>query len=56
MAPAFVAVEVAGVTPPVPPELLVPGVVEVICARGQRVRLAPPIDARVLKAVQAVFG
>jgi transposase len=31
-------------------------VVEMVSASGQRVRLAPPIDARVLKAVLAGFG
>jgi transposase len=54
-APAFVPVEVAGAVP-VSPELLGPGVVEVICTGGQRVRLAPPIDPRVLKTVLAGFG
>ena len=50
---AFVPVEVAGV-PMVPqPEPLGPGVVEVVGPAGQRIRLAPPIDARVLKAVLA---
>jgi transposase len=48
----FVPVEVAG---PIAafPEALPAGVVEVIAASGRRVRLAPPIDARVLKAVLA---
>ena len=55
-APAFVPVEIADVTPSVSPEQLGPGVVEVIGPSGQRVRLAPPIDARVLKAVLAGFG
>lgn len=55
-APAFVPVEIAGVPPSVSSEQLGPGVVEVIGPRGQRVRLAPPIDARVLKAVLAGFG
>ena len=55
-APAFVSVEVTGMVPPVSPEPLGPGVVEVICPGGQRVRLAPPIDARVLKTVLAGFG
>ena len=53
-APAFVPVEVARV--PAQPEPLGPGVVEVVGPSGQRVRLAPPIDARVLKAVLAGFG
>ena len=55
-APAFVPVEVASASTPTQPEPLGPGVVEVICFGGQRVRLAPPIDARVLKAVLAGFG
>ena len=55
-APAFVPVEIAGVAPLVSPEQLGPGVVEVLAPSGQRVRLAPPIDARVLKAVLAGFG
>ncbi|MEP9404624.1 IS66-like element accessory protein TnpA [Sphingomonas sp. VNH70] len=53
---AFVPVEVAGV-PMVPhPEPLGPGAVEVVGPAGQRIRLAPPIDARVLKAVLAGFA
>lgn len=55
-APAFVPVEVASAGAPTQPEPLGPGVVEVICSGGQRVRLAPPIDARVLKAVLAGVG
>lgn len=55
-APMFVPVEVAGATTLVRSEPLGPGVVEVIGAGGQRIRLAPPIDARVLKAVLAGFG
>ena len=55
-APAFVPVEVASVPAPAQPDLLGPGVVEVLGPSGQRVRLAPPIDARVLKAVLAGFG
>ena len=55
-APAFVPVEVASVPAPTQPDLLGPGVVEVVGPSGQRVRLAPPIDARVLKAVLAGFG
>ena len=50
-APAFVPVEVAPA--PAQPDLLGPGVVEVLGRAGQRVRLAPPVDARVLKAVLA---
>jgi transposase len=53
---SFVPVEVAG-GPMVPqPEPLGPGVVEVVGPAGQRIRLAPPIDARVLKAVLAGFA
>lgn len=37
-------------------EPLGPGVVEVVGPAGQRIRLAPPIDARVLKAVLAGFA
>ena len=55
-APAFVPVEVASMPAPAQPEPLGPGVVEVVRSGGQRVRLAPPIDARVLKAVLAGFG
>ena len=55
-APVFVPVELAGAVQPVLPEPLGAGVVEVVGAGGQRVRLAPPIDARVLKAVLAGFG
>lgn len=55
-APAFVPVEVASMPAPAQPEPLGPGVVEVVSSGGQRVRLAPPIDARVLKAVLAGFG
>ena len=55
-APTFVPVEVAGVVPSVSPEPIGPGVVEVLGPSGQRIRLAPPIDARVLKAVLAGFG
>lgn len=55
-APAFVPVEVAGAPTPAQPEPLGPGVVEVVGPSGQRVRLAPPIDPRVLKAVLAGFG
>lgn len=55
-APAFVPVEVASVPAPTQPEPLGPGVVEVVGPSGQRVRLAPPIDARVLKVVLAGFG
>ncbi len=50
-APAFVPVEV--VPAPVQPEPLGPGVVEVVGRAGQRVRLAPPVDGRVLKVVLA---
>ena len=55
-APAFVPVELASAPASSQPEALGPGVVEVVGSRGQRVRLAPPIDARVLKAVLAGFG
>ena len=55
-APAFVPVEVASVPVPAQHEPLGPGVVEVLGSGGQRIRLAPPIDARVLKAVLAGFG
>jgi transposase len=55
-APVFVPVELAGAATPTQPELLGPGVVEVVGSGGQRIRLAPPIDARVLKAVLAGFG
>ncbi len=55
-APAFVPVEVASVPIPAQPEPLGPGVVEVVGPSGQRVRLAPPIDARLLKTVLAGFG
>lgn len=52
-APAFVPVEVASTPTPARPEPLGPGVVEVVSPAGHRIRLAPPIDARVLKAVLA---
>ncbi|HEX8486573.1 IS66-like element accessory protein TnpA [Sphingomonas sp.] len=55
-APTFVPVEVAIMPVASQPEPLGPGVVEVLGSGGQRVRLAPPIDARVLKAVLAGFG
>lgn len=55
-APAFVPVELASTSAPAQPEPLGPGMVEVIGQGGQRVRLAPPIDARVLKVVLAGFG
>ena len=55
-APAFVPVEVASTPASPQPEPLGPGVVEVVSSGGQRVRLAPPIDARVLKAMLAGFG
>ena len=55
-APVFVPVELASVPISAQPETLGAGVVEVIGSSGQRVRLAPPIDARVLKAVLARFG
>ena len=58
-APAFVPVELACASAPATPaqpEPLGSGVVEVVGSGGQRVRLAPPIDARVLKAVLAAFG
>ena len=53
---AFVPVEVANVPMAPQPEPLGPGVVEVVGPAGQRIRLAPPIDARVLKAVLAGFA
>lgn len=53
---AFVPVEVANVSVTPQPEPLGPGVVEVVGPAGQRIRLAPPIDARVLKAVLAGFA
>lgn len=55
-APAFVPVAVASAPSSTQPEPLGPGVVEVVGSGGQRIRLAPPIDARVLKAVLAGFG
>ena len=55
-APGFVPVDVASVAAPAPPEPLGPGVVEVVAPSGQRIRFAPPIDARVLKVVLAGFG
>lgn len=55
-APAFVPVEVATMPTSAQPEPLGPGVVEVVSLSGQRVRLTPPIDARVLKAVLAGTG
>lgn len=48
----FVPVEVAEPAAALP-EALPAGVVEVLAASGHRIRLAPPIDARVLKAVLA---
>lgn len=48
----FVPVEVAEPVAALP-EALSAGVVEVLAANGHRIRLAPPIDARVLKAVLA---
>ena len=53
---AFVPVEVANVPMAPQPEPLGPGVVEVVGPAGQRIRLAPPIDARVLRAVLAGFA
>jgi transposase len=55
-ASTFVPVEVASAPASTQPEPLGPGVVEVVAPSGQRIRLAPPIDARVLKAVLAGFG
>ena len=46
----------AFVSAPARPEPLGPRVVEVIGPSGQRVRLVPPIDARVLKAVRTGLG
>lgn len=53
---AFVPVEVANVPMTPQPEPLGPGVVEVVGPAGQRIRLASPIDARVLRAVLAGFA
>lgn len=53
---AFVPVEMAGAPMVTQPEPLGPGVVEVVGPAGQRIRLAPPIDARVLKTVLAGFA
>jgi transposase len=47
---------VAGASMVPQPEPLGPGVVEVVGPAGQRIRLAPPIDARVLRAVLAGFA
>ena len=55
-APTFVPVELFSAPASSQPELLGPGVMEVVGSGGQRIRLAPPIDARVLKAVLAGFG
>lgn len=55
-APGIVPVEVTSTPAPAPPEPLGPGLMEVVAPSGQRVRLAPPIDARVLKVVLAGFG
>ncbi len=55
-APAFVPVEVASAPVPTRSEPLGPGVIEVVGSGGQRIRLAPPIDARVLKVVLAGVG
>ena len=54
-APTFVPVELTGVAAPgaVQPEPLAPGAVELVGTSGRRVRLAPPVDARVLKVVLA---
>lgn len=53
---SFVPVEVASVPMAPQPELLGPGMVEVVGPAGQRIRLSPPIDARVLKTVLAGFA
>lgn len=55
-APASVPVEVAGTPASMQPEPLVPGAVEVVGPGGRRVRLAHPVDARVLTPVLAGFG
>ena len=55
-APAFVPIDVASVPSSAQREPLRHAMVEVVGPGGQRVRLAPSIDARVLKAVLAVFG
>lgn len=55
-ATTFVPVELANTPVSSHPEPLGPGVVEVVGSGGQRVRFAPPIDARVLKVVLAGFG
>lgn len=55
-APAFVPVEVASTPTPARADPLGAGVVEVVSAGGHRIRLAPPIDARVLKAVLVGLG
>lgn len=54
-APSFVPVEVAAMptSHSVGPS---PGIVEVVAPSGHVVRLTPPIDARVLKAVLAGIG
>ena len=52
----FVPVEVANVPMTPQPEPLGSGVVEVVGQAGQRIRLAPPIDGRVLRAVLAGFA
>lgn len=53
---AFVPVEVANVPMAPQPEPPGPGMVELVGPAGQRIRLAPPIDVRVLKAVLAGFA
>jgi len=54
-ASSFVPVEVAPSTPSLKATPS-PGIVEVIAPSGHVVRLTPPIDARVLKAVLAGIG
>ena len=54
-ASSFVPVEIAPSAAPVRSGPL-PGIVEVVAPSGHVVRLTPPIDARVLKAVLAGMG
>lgn len=52
---SFVPVEVSPSAAPVRPEPS-PGIAEIVAPSGHVVRLTPPIDARVLKAVLAGIG
>ena len=54
-ASSFVPVEVAA-APASRSASLSPGIVEIVAPSGHVVRLTPPIDARVLKAVLAGMG